>query len=414
MSRQILFLCHRVPYPPDKGDRIRSWHLLERLAQIGDVHLAFLSDEPVPETARERLSQVCRQVFWCDSGGVSRWGRAAGSLLTGRSASEGLFASRDLHRQLDRWFREVDFDDIVCFSSPMLPYVTGRASATKIVMDMVDVDSRKWENYAERSLAPLSWLFRWEARQVARLERRAACCRHVVLVSHPEAELYRAQCPEADVSVVTNGVDLGYFAPQPDSTAPECVFVGYLNYRANVIGLQRFCREVWPLVRQRFPAAHFRIVGRNPVAAVTRLGEVPGVEVVGGVPDVRPCVAAAGAVVVPLDVARGVQNKILEAMAMARCVIASPAALSGLPVQRGRDVLVAESPESWVSALEQVWTDPARRQAIGRSARRYVERHHDWEACLAPFERLLTREAEAAFHLSASPSRNSLFTDQPA
>ena len=382
--KRILFLVHRVPYPPDKGDRIRSYHLLEKLSEDRPrwTWPSCPTSRPPrrpwpPWAASAAASRRCR----CRGSGVGLAPR--GAWPVGRSLTEGLFEAPGMNALVGRWLDETPYDAVVCFSSGVLPYVLGRGLEPRLIVDMVDVDSQKWFDYAERAGGPKAALFRLEGRRVRALERAAARARAVVFATEAEADLYRGYCPEARVEAIMNGVDLDYFRPPSDvEESGKLVFVGQLDYRANVLGLDWFCREAWPAIRDRLPEANFQIVGRNPVAAVRRLGAVPGVEVVGAVPDVRPYLAAARVVVVPLPVARGVQNKVLEAMAMGRPVVASAAALEGIPLVEGRDALAATGPADWVRCIAGLWDDPARRDELGRNARRYVEANHRWETCL--------------------------------
>jgi sugar transferase (PEP-CTERM/EpsH1 system associated) len=391
-DRAILLLTHRIPYPPDKGDRIRSFHLLERLAGLGRVDLAFPVTGPVDPEALAALGRLCRRVEAVPTSVAGRWVNAALCLARGRSFTEGYFAPPALGRLVRNWHGETAYDTVVAFSSGVVPPLLGHGLTSRLVTDLVDVDSQKWFDYASRCRGLTAWLFRLEGRRVRTLERRAGRGRAVVLVTEAEAGLYRPIDREARVVVALNGVDVDFFRPTgADGNGPTgaAVFVGQLDYRANILGLEWFCREVWGAVRSRLPGAVFRIVGRNPTAAVRRLARVPGVEVVGTVPDVRPYLAEARVVVVPLPVARGVQNKVLEAMAMSRAVVASPAALEGLPLVPGRDALVAAEPDDWVRTLVDLWNSPARRLELGRHARRHVEAHHHWDTCLAPFDELV-------------------------
>lgn len=393
--KRILVLVHRVPYPPDKGDRIRSYHLVAHLARLGEVDLAFLTDEPVAPESLDVLGRLCRRVEAIPVSRTLRWLQAAWSLATGKSLTEGLFSAPALRTLVGLWLAEVRYDAVVCFSSGVLPYVLNRGLDSRLVADLVDVDSQKWFDYAERVSGPKASLFRLEGRRVRALEQAAGRARAVVLATQNEAEIYRGFCPEANVASISNGVDLDYFRPITGiEESGGCVFVGQLDYRANVLGLEWFCREVWPAIREALPTATFDVVGRNPVAAVKRLGSVPGVRIIGSVPDVRPYLQAARVVLVPLPVARGVQNKVLEAMAMARAVVASPAALEGLALIPGHDALAASTPADWIREITRIWNNPHSRCDLGRSARLYVEANHNWDTCLSRFDDLLDLMAD--------------------
>jgi sugar transferase (PEP-CTERM/EpsH1 system associated) len=384
----ILFLVHRAPFPPDKGDRIRSYRLLLKLREHGRVHLATLSDGPAEAHVEDALRGLCAEVAVVPLD-KRRWLRASASLVGGRSATEGLFASGRLRRQVETWLRAKPFGAAVAFCSALTPYLPGPELGVPCFADLVDVDSEKWLQYAADSFGPKSWLYALEGRRVRRLELEL--CRRVrrlAITTHPEAELLRSFAPDAPVAVVPNGVDLEYFAPSVDP-APEpntCCFVGAMDYRANVDGVTRFVRDVWPKVLERRPDARFRIVGRDPTPAVRDLASVAGVEVTGSVPDVRPWVARSAVGVAPLAVARGVQNKILETLALGRPMIATPSARDGLHTEDGRDLLVARSADEWVSALVELWGDPARRRALAERGRAYVEARHRWDRCFAPWD----------------------------
>jgi sugar transferase (PEP-CTERM/EpsH1 system associated) len=218
----------------------------------------------------------------------------------------------------------------------------------------------------------------------------------VTLVGEAEADLYRQFCAPGAVHAVTNGVDLDYFRPGPEAEGPACVFVGALDYLPNVDAAEWFCREVWPEIVRRRPGAKFLLVGRRPAPAVQRLAEVPGVEVVGQVPDVRPHVARAAVTVVPLRIARGIQNKALESLAMARPTVVSPQTLGGLRAEPGVHLLRAATPEEWVGAVLRLFDDPELRHRLGAAGRRYVEENHHWDRCLRPFAGLLGLPGEAA------------------
>ena len=390
---KVLYLTHRTPYPPDKGDRIRTYHLLRQMATRGRVWLGCLADEPVPPESLAALNALCARVAAVPVGRRSRWAKAAWSLATGASLSEGLFASAELRRVLRRWAGEVKFDAVVASSSALVPYLRAPALRdTPAVVDLIDVDSQKWLDFAAASRPPKRWLYRLEAARVRKVETALADrVRAASVVSRAEADVYDSFTHVGAATVATNGVDLDYFAPIPDGRAESgrspdqaLAFVGALDYLPNEDAAVWFARAVWPAVRERFPAAEFRVIGRNPTPAVRALAAVPGVDLVGQVPDVRPVVATASVVVVPLRLARGVQNKVLEAMAMGKALVAAPPALAALQTVPGVHLLSASTPQEWVDAVCGLLADPLKRQQLGVAARQYVERHHHWERCLQP------------------------------
>ncbi|AMV23493.1 hypothetical protein VT84_03725 [Gemmata sp. SH-PL17] len=383
---RVLYLTHRVPYPPDKGDRIRTYHLLRQMVTRGRVWLGCLADEPVPPESLTALNDLCERVAVIPVGRVSRWGRAAWSLATGASLSEGLFASSGLARVLKQWAAETKFDTVVASSSALVPYLRIPALAgTPAVVDLIDVDSQKWLDFAAVGRAPKKWLYRLEAKRVRKAERAIAeFARAASVVSRAEANVYDSFTHAGAATVATNGVDLDYFAPVQYETQLACAFVGALDYLPNEDAAIWFARDVWPALREKFPTAEFRIIGRKPTAAVQALAAIPGISVIGQVPDVRPFVASAAAVVVPLRLARGVQNKVLEAMAMAKAVVAAPPALAALGTESGVHLLSASTPQEWVRAVSALFTDAPLRHALSGAARQYVEQHHHWEHCLQP------------------------------
>jgi sugar transferase (PEP-CTERM/EpsH1 system associated) len=403
----LLYLVHRLPYPPDRGDRIRSWHLLRFLAEHADVDLACLADEPVTDDQRRALAGVCRRVAIAPLGRM-RWWHAAQSLAGGRSATEGLFYNRQLVDALTRWTSDTRYDRVVAFCSSMGPYLDLPllAGVPKFV-DLVDVDSQKWFDYAATAGGLKRLLFALEGRRVRQLETNLAeKADSLFVVSEPEAELLRGFCPAANVQAISNGVDLDYFTPSHSvspSLHPSLVFVGALDYRANIDGVTWFCHEVWPLVRARYPQATLSLVGRNPLAAVRELALLPGVELVGQVPDIRPFVAAATVAIAPLRVARGIQNKVLEGAAMGKPVISTSAALEGFDLVPGEHVLRADTPCEWLAAISLLFDNPHERDRMAAAGQAFVERHHAWSARLAPLANLLGLEKGDRFVSPARP-----------
>lgn len=391
---KILYLVHRTPYPPNRGDRIRSYHLLDYMAARAEVHLAFLAHTPPEPETLAVLQDRCARVAAVAVEPRRRWLRAAIRFAAGGTATEGLFASPRLRQTLRRWTDETRFDAVLVFCSSMVQYLDLPGLAdVPVVIDLVDVDSQKWFDYAEHARGPKRWGFAAEGRRLRRLERslpEAAAA--ITLVSQPEVDLYHRFCPADCVHAIGNGVDLAYFRPwrsEDEATTPTCVFVGALDYRANLDGITWFAERVWPAVRRRLPEARFLLVGGNPGRTARRLGAMPGVELVGEVPDVRPYLAAATLSVVPLRVARGVQNKVLESLAMGKAVIASPQSVEGLALEPGEHVCLAATEQEWSDGVVTLLADADRRAQLGRAGRAEVERRYCWDRQLEPLGALL-------------------------
>ena len=361
------------------------------------MHLACLADEPVTPTHREVLESLCARVAIAPVGGWRRLGRIGLSLARGRTASEGAFWVPELAATLERWATETPFQTVLASASCLVPYLrSGALRNVPAVIDLVDVDSQKWLDYAEASRGPKAWLYRTEGRRLRRLEAGLSeWARAVTLVSSDEADLYRRSGGTGLVAGIVNGVDLDYFQPDPVAVeGPCCAFVGALDYRPNVEGIAWFCRTVWPGVRRSRPDATLQLVGRRPCAEVRALAEAPGVELIGAVPDVRPHVARSAVAIAPLRIARGVQNKVLEALAMGKAAVISPGASTGLDLKPDIHVRVASAVEQWVEAIVGLLGDPVERRRLGAAGRRFVEQHHDWDRCLEPFGPLLGLKAE--------------------
>jgi polysaccharide biosynthesis protein PslH len=393
----LLFLAHRAPYPPDRGDRIRSFHILRHLSQRFRVYLGAVVDEPITAETVQALKEVSAAQALVPLSRYGRWAQATWTMARGQSATEGLFRSSALRRQVRAWARDVQFDAIFAFCSSMVQYADApELKSVPLVVDLVDVDSQKWLDYAAGARSWKRALFKLEAGRVRQVERSLPTrSKAITLVSEAEADLYRSFCPNEKTHAVMNGVNLGYFRPdfaikrrRPD----QCVFVGVLDYRANVESLVWFCREVWPRVLSRKPDAVFSIVGKNPSPSVRLLGQQLGVRLVGPVSDVRQYIAESRFVIAPLLVARGIQNKVLEAMAMGKPVLATPQALEGLVLSPGIHALSADRPEDWVKEIDRLYGDDRLCDDIGTSGRCYVERHHAWSACLSSLDALLDNQ----------------------
>lgn len=391
--RRLLFLAHRIPYPPDKGDKIRAWHMLDHLADSWDVDLGCLVDDPADLVHLDVLRRRCAVVEHAVLS--ARVVRTLAGLRPGQPLSLGWFRDARLAGWARAGLAAGRYDAVLAFSSAMAPYAMGPApAATRRVLDMVDVDSEKWRAYAAGARAPMRQVWAREARTLLAFERRAAAAFDcTLLVSKEEAARFAELAPEvADrIGWVDNGVDLARFDPSlpfaPMPGPPALVFTGRMDYRPNIDAVCWFAAAVMPLLRARVPQVGFVIVGARPSPEVLALARQPGIRVTGEVPDTRPFIAGAAACVAPLRIARGIQNKVLEAMAMARPVICSPQAFEGIHAHPGRDLLVAEDAEAWADCIEAVLAGG--QPGLGARARRAVEAGHDWAVTLRALDAAL-------------------------
>lgn len=388
MKPRVLYITHRVPWPPDRGDRIRTWNILKFLAKNADVDLICLADEKVTPETRRALEEVTSRLAFVPHTGRRRFVRGALSMMSGRTVTEGLFESRFVRSVVRQWSINTTYTAAMASSSGIARYVLPPHLKVcgRVWIDLIDVDSQKWLDYASSAGFPMSKIYGIEGERLRRLESELADqVDRLLVVSEAERELFRGFCPNGPVQTVGNGVDTEFFAPLQTETVPQsCVFVGVLDYLPNSDAVRWFSNEVWPKVRQRFPQAAFRIVGKNPTAEVKELNRLPGVEVVGPVPDVRPWLHQSECVVVPLRIARGVQNKVLEAMACGRPVVCSPAPLKGLAVEPGLHLLEADDPDDWVRQIGDVFENRCQADELGLAASAWVQLNHRWNACLEP------------------------------
>jgi sugar transferase (PEP-CTERM/EpsH1 system associated) len=397
MSQDLLYLVHRIPYPPNKGDKIRSFHLLRFLAKRYRVHLGTFVDYEEDWKHLSEVRSLCADVCAVKLNPARQRVASLKGLLAGEPLSVPYYASSALRGWVRRKVYEQGITRMVFFSSPMFQYAPSNGVSIRKVVDFVDVDSEKWRQYSERRSWPLSWLYRREGERLLDFERAAACSAHAsIFVTREEAELFRrlARVEEGGVQAIRNGVDTDYFSPQGDypspyaSGGPVMVFTGMMDYWANVDAVTWFAREALPRIRTVVEGARFFIVGARPTRAVQRLGALPGVTVTGPVEDVRPYLAHAELAVAPLRVARGIQNKVLEAMAMARPVVATAAALEGLELPPGL-ARVGSTPDELAARAIELLRSRAEREALGARGRGWVEENHDWTRTLLPIAELI-------------------------
>lgn len=389
---ELLFLAHRIPFPPDRGDKIRSHAILKALAARGPVHVATFGETEADMAAEPQLASLASSHLLVQRT-ISNLRAGLNALPSGKPVSLTAFDSPDIHHYVSRLLATRPIDTIFVFSGQMAQFVPP-SFAGRVVIDFVDMDSAKFAAYAKASAGPMKLVHAREARLLGAFERQMARRAQLSLFCSPnEVAEFRLGLgdPHVRVDPVVNGIDTLFYDPQGVAAAayaaqagPHFVFTGQMDYAPNVDAVVHFAEAVLPQIRDRFADAVFHIVGRNPAPAVLALAARPGVDVAGAVDDIRPWIASADMVVAPLRIARGIQNKVLEAMAMARPVIASSAAAEGIVAQSGEHFMVARDDAAMVDAVCALATDRQRAQAMGAAARAHMLAHYQWDAQLAP------------------------------
>jgi polysaccharide biosynthesis protein PslH len=391
----LLYLVHRLPYPPNKGDKVRSYHLLKHLAARHRVFLGTFVDDPDDEAFVDTVLALCADLHVARLRPTPARIASLAGLLTGEALTLRYYRNAALQRWVTQTAATERLDAVVVFSSSMAPYAEGLGLPT--LVDFVDVDSAKWTQYAANHRWPLSWLYRREGDKLLAYERGLAKrSARSFFVTEKEADLFRRLAPECApwVEAMSNGVDAEYFAPAASRASPfkagelPVVFTGAMDYWPNIDAVTWFALDMLPQLRLRWPALRFHIVGRSPTDAVRALAG-DAVSVSGTVPDVRPYLQHAAVVVAPLRLARGIQNKILEAMAMGRPVVAAQECAEAISAYTGREMMAAADAGSFVHAVDALLAEPQRAAALGAAGRHRVLLDYSWDAHLSSLDRHL-------------------------
>jgi sugar transferase (PEP-CTERM/EpsH1 system associated) len=387
---RILFLAQRVPFPPDRGDKIATYHYVRHLARRHEVSVACLADGPPDLENVAELRPMVRSVdaVVCRAG--HRGTRALASLAGSRPLTVAYFNESELHARVAARVADGQFDVALVYGSGVAQYVEPFHELPRVIQ-FSDLDSLKWRHYADASRPPKRWVYGTEASRLLEYERHlAATFSRSLVCSERERDEFQRYIPGVPVEVVRNGVDLDYFRPTADSKDPlNLVFTGVMDYRPNEDGVVWFCTEVLPRVRAEVADVTFTVCGSSPTPAVQELAELPGVSVTGRVPEVGPYLARASVAVVPVRIARGVQNKLLEAMAAGLPAVTTWAAKAGVEALDGRDLLAADDPAAFAAAVVRLLRDAGLRDQIGRAARAAVEANYSWDRTLTRLDEIL-------------------------
>lgn len=382
---EILFLTHRVPWPPNRGDKIRSHHFLQKLMDCAPVHVAcFAEDEEEQSLSWERKAELasCEIILRTKP----RWQGGVEAIFSGQPVSLTCFDSAEIRAYVAHVIATRPIDCIFVFSGQMAQFIPENFHG-RVVMDFADVDSAKFESYAEDGSGPMAWVNRREGRLLRAFEKDVAeRADHSLFVSEAEARLFRQRSGLADdrVKAVGNGINLEFYgAPdvQPEGleqSGPMILFTGQMDYQPNVQAVQSFSQQVMPAILARFPEARFAIVGRSPTDKVMQLDGKNGTVVVGAVDDIRSWIKAADVVVAPLRIARGIQNKVLEAMTMGKPVVASQCAAEGIDAINGEHFLIADSVDDEAQLVCELLQDSERAERLGEQAKQLIHAQYSW------------------------------------
>lgn len=406
---RILFVCHRLPFPPNRGGKIRPFQMIRHLAERHSVTVATLAHSQEEVEQGSKLREHCARLLVEVLPSRVRWGRALLGLATAKPSSGQYFWSPRLKSKIDAACGAEAFDRVWVHCAFMARYVTGIPCGFK-VLDYGDIDSSKWADYRQHRRFPLSLGYGLEAKKLRRYETQMGryFTRCTVTTSNELVE-FESLGIAKPCTVIPNGVDIDYFNPRERVTAnsPVIVFVGRMDYFPNVDGMLQFVNHSWPRIRAAVPDAELRIVGSNPVGSILRLAELPGIQVTGHVPDVRPYAADAAIGIAPLRIARGTQNKVLEMMAMGLPVVASVEASRGIRASAGEHLMVAQNGEELVDNIVELLRNRDRADRLGAAGRAQVVKAHSWPASMTIVDEVLELEGSAA---AASNERASQLT----
>ena len=383
--KKLLYLVHRIPYPPNKGDKIRSFHFLKALAEEYEIFLGTFIDDSEDKQYVDALKPYCKDSFCVDLQPKLAKLISLSGFLRNEALSLPYYRSQALQAWVDRVIDTHHIDQAMIFSSPMAQYLV-KHPQVDLVADYVDVDSDKWLQYAKSKPLPASWVYERESQKLLDYEANMASrAKSTLFVSEQESKLFKQLAPlvAEKIDYVNNGVDTVFFDPLLTYESPfsqteiAIVFTGAMDYWANVDAVIWFAQHVFPLVKQRCADARFYIVGSKPTRQVLQLADADNsIIVTGRVEDVRHYVANAAVVIAPLRIARGIQNKVLEAMAMAKPVVVTPAAIEGIVISENIQVAVAEAPSEFA---EQVIKYLNALDSIALENRQYVQAEFSWQ-----------------------------------
>ncbi len=392
----LLLITHRIPYPPDKGDKIRSWNLLRHLCGQWRVHLGCFVDDAVDQIHQPFLDSMTGSTHFVPLNPTLAKIRSASGLLTGKPLSLAYYASSSMQNYVADTRRQFQPAVEIAFSSSMAPFILSDNTSSVRIIDFCDSDAEKWRAYAEVKKGIEKFIYSREAKLLADCETKFANASHTSFaITLAEAALFNnRQGVSKKVDFWENGVDTEYYNPDIEcvdkaAIASDMVFVGAMDYQPNIDAVVWFSQEVLPYIQENLPDATFTIVGSKPTTLVRQLEKQDGIHVTGRVSDVRPWLKSAKIVVAPLRVARGIQNKVLEAMAMSKSVIATTDAATGISAEPKKEIMIVDNPDAMANTILNFLQQPEKRSAMGSAARNCVLKNYSWSSKLQRLDSVL-------------------------
>jgi len=387
---KLLFLVHRIPYPPNKGDKIRSFNILRAVYEKYKVYLASFVDDKDDMQHKDKVNEYCEDTYLEFLSSKYATIKSTRGFLRRHPLTLGYYHSQKMQQWVDTTISCENISKVLVFSSSMAQYVDKRKYENMSrIIDFVDIDSDKWRQYAESKSWPMNWVYHRESRHLQEYEKHITdSFDYSTFVSKDEAKHYMRthQLDSTKVGYINNGVDTEYFSPANMLVSPYeeneqvIVFTGAMDYWANVDAVLWFASEIFPVIRKAHPKVNFYIVGSNPKESVRSLGNEEGIYVTGRVEDIRAYLKYASCAVAPLRIARGIQNKVLEAMSMAKYVVASPEAMEGINVCDNCELSIASKPDEYVQMVIDVLF---RKDIIhANTSRDCMLSHYGWKATL--------------------------------
>ncbi len=387
----LLYLCHRIPYPPNKGDKIRSYNILKFLSKHYHVHLGAFVDDPDDFQYANTVADMCTSHCLLPLNPQLGKLKSLSGFVKGTPLGLPYYANRKMQRWVDSILAENDLAGALVFSSTMAQYLAGdRFAQLKRYIDFIDIDSDKWAQYKSQASPIMKLVYGYEACKLFDWEKKIANeFDYSFFVSEKEAELFKKMVPDASgkISYFNNGVDTDYFSPTRPYQSPysdacnTIVFTGAMDYWANVDAVVWFANEVFPAVCEKVDNLKFYIVGSKPDEKVKVLAEHSNIVVTGAVDDVRPYLAHASVAVAPMRIARGVQNKVLEAMAMALSTVTTSQGYEGINATCNRDLVVVDKVGDWIDSMVDLLINSSQ-ASMGAKARKLVEEGYSWQSSL--------------------------------